>query len=221
MNRHESAKMPWKILNHTDKLFGEVTTRAMTEEERQKYGEASQIQKLNLGVDEYMSKLNITTEELLKDCKKFGTSWEACKFIGNRHNLTQKQVYNLVLGRKIKEKLETEKDVESKETEKVEEPIGITEVCKEHKDCVVTQHKRYKEHSLGLPEGVTPIAYEVKTDSKGIAINFADLDEVEVKQRPHEDYLDALAAANEIRDKAAKPRLRPNTLISQSLNGKT
>lgn len=53
MSKHESAKMPWKILNHPDKLYGEVTTRQMTEEERQKYGEANQNTKKRMGAEEF------------------------------------------------------------------------------------------------------------------------------------------------------------------------
>lgn len=170
MNKHESAKMPWKILNHPDKLFSEVTTRQMTEEERQKYGEAITIQKKMMGAEEYMKSLGISTEQLIEDCKKHGTGWVSAKTIAEKYdNVTQKQMYGLIKNRKIKTILEAQNDVKE---------------CKEHKDCEVTQHKGYKEHNLGLPE----------PESKGIAINFAEV-------------------------KKYKPRLRPTRLLSQNING--
>lgn len=179
----KAARGEWRILNQTDKLYSEVAIRQMTEEERQKYGLANPSTKIKLGVDEYMEKLNITTEQLIEDCKVHGTSWAAAKIIGDKHKLTQKQVYNLIGHRKIKDKLDTETKKPNKK-----------EKCTKHKDCEVTEHKGYKEHSLGLPEGVTPVTYEVETDNKGIAINFAELKEY-------------------------KPRLRPTGLISQNING--
>lgn len=129
----------------------------MTPEEIAKYGTAKPQTKTKLGDEEYMKKLNISTEELLEDCKEFGTDWEACKVIGEKRKLTQKQVSNLILARGIKKLIEI------------------------------------KEHSLGLSE----------TKS----------------ERPHEDYLNTIAFANEIRDRTAKQRLRPKTLLSQTICG--
>lgn len=189
MNRHESAKMPWKILNHPDKLFSEVTTRQMTEEERQKYGEAMPTQKKMMGEEEYMKSLGISTEQLIEDCKKHGTGWVSAKTIAEKYdNVTQKQIYGLIKNRGIKKLLEIEKVV--LEGDGIEEPVGIMselEKCAEHKDCVITEHKGYKEHSLGMPK--------VKSEggTKGIAINFADFE--------------------------AKPRLKPKIMSSQTLNG--
>lgn len=160
MNRHESAKMPWKILNHPDKLYGEVTTRQMTEEERAKYGEANQNTKKMMGEEEYMKSLGISTEQLIEDCKKHGTGWVSAKTIAEKYdNVTQKQIYGLIKNRKIKTILEVQNDVKE---------------CTEHKDCEVTQHKGYKEHNLGLPE----------PESKGIAINFGELKNYKPRLKP-------------------------------------
>lgn len=167
MVKHESAKMPWKILNHPDKLYGKVTTRQMTEEERQKYGEANQNTKKRMGAEEYMKSLGISTEQLIEDCKKHGTGWVSAKVIAEKYdNITQKQIYGMIKNRKIKAILEAQNEVNE---------------YTENTDCKTTQCKGHKEHNLRLPE------------SKGIAINIADL----------KDY---------------KPRLRPGTMISQSLN---
>lgn len=169
MGKHESAKMPWKILNHPDKLYGEVTIRQMTEEERQKYGEANQNTKKRMGAEEYMKSLGISTEQLIEDCKEHGTGWVSAKTIAEKYdNVTQKQIYGMIKNRKIKAILEVQNEVKE---------------CTENKDCEVAQCKGYKEHKPEIPE----------PETKGIAINIADL-------------------------KKHKPRLRPETMISQSLN---
>jgi len=100
----------WKILNKVDKAFGEVITRHMTEEEIKKYGPPVEKQnsKFSTGVDSYMKKLNITTEEVIELCKEHGTTWTACKTIGEHLGLSQKQVYNLIQHRKIREMLNHE-----------------------------------------------------------------------------------------------------------------
>lgn len=183
-----------KIINHPDKLYGEVTTRQMTDEEKTKYGTAVPNPKIRLGDEEYMKKLKISTEELLEDCKGFGTDWEACALIGAKRGITQKQVSNLIVARGIKKLIALPEEVKP-ETE-----------CTEHKDCEVIQRKGYTEHSLGLP-------------NKGTAIDFSQLDEVEIKSRPKEDYLDALAYANEVKNGAdvqINSRLKIEKLSSQN-----
>lgn len=174
----------WKILN-VDCSSSEVTTRQMTDEEKAKYGPAIPNKKIKIGDEEYMKKLKISTEELLEDCKIYGTDWAACKVIGEKRGITQKQVSNLILARGIKKKLALPNELDVEKLEEVKPEI---------KECVENCEK------------------------KCAAIDFSQLEEIEIKQRPKQDYMDALAYGIEFRDKAeaVKPRLKPKMLESQS-----
>lgn len=171
-------------------------------------------------------KLEITTEELLKLCRENGVNSASARFIAGITGFAPRQIENLIMHRKIKEKLQQEG------IEMVKQSVDD---CNEHSpDCKVTEHKGYQEHSLGLPdkeefkEMTDNIGLEAIEKSKGVVIDFSKLDEAhsfeisKLKGAWPEDYLDALAYANEMRDKVkaeVKSRLKPIELKSRSIEG--
>lgn len=112
-----------------DRGNGEVRVRKMTEEELLKYG---------LKGDKTMgNKLPITTEDLLKICRKHGTGKEAYKIISETYDIGVKTAENQVYLKGIRKLLAAEKEERKKEAV-VEEAIKqVINNQEEHPEPVV------------------------------------------------------------------------------------
>jgi hypothetical protein len=111
-NTHVSNRAfgEWRIMPHSERANGPITTRAMTTDELEKYGQTEKgkkpkdIYSWNRKGDKEM-KIQISNKKLLEYAREIGTSAEAARTIAEKEGLTQKQVENLFLHRKIKEML--------------------------------------------------------------------------------------------------------------------
>lgn len=140
---------------------------------------------------EMAKKIDLSTEELLKDCKEFGTDKEAIKLIAEKRRLERYQVVNLIANRGIKKMLEllaTEEKEIKKENEIKEGPEDSKPI-----------EGMIKDPDSGEWKPVDIVGLDPDVRAKNIVIDFSKLDEVEAN--PNQ----------------GKSRLKPKTLISRYL----
>jgi hypothetical protein len=140
---------------------------------------------------EMAKKIDLSTEELLKDCKEFGTDKEAIRLIAEKRGLNRYQVMNLIANRGIRQELAKLENQELAEQES--EQKNASEDSKPIEGMI-------KDPDSGNWKPVDIVGLDPDVRAKNIAIDFSKLDEVKVNLNQ------------------GKPRLRPKTLLSQTLS---
>lgn len=107
------------------------------------------------------NKLHLTTEQLLEDCKQYGTDLIAAQKIAEKHGLNSKQILNLIMNRGIKKLMQESPDfdVKARKIERTE----IQEKFKPIETEVLTKRKGLKAKAL-ISQEVNGMEYELLED---------------------------------------------------------
>lgn len=108
---------------------------------------------------EMAKKINLSTEELLEDCREFGTDKEALRIIAEKRGLNRYQVMNLIANRGIRQELakqDSKKENVSEDSKPIEGMI--------------------KDPDSGDWKPVDIVGLDPKVRAKNIAIDFSTLE---------------------------------------------
>jgi RNA polymerase sigma factor (sigma-70 family) len=153
--------------------------------------------------DKFMSlKIDLTTEQLMEDCKQYGTDTDAAQKIAEKHGLNTKQIINLIMNRGIKKLMDrgntatnTENNCRSQPSKQTKiENIDVTE--KPIKGWM--EDKLKKKSKLILKSLKSPILdFEYELDNNGVKIYCPDGLCMDVKHTNLDIFIEELQEISE------------------------